>query len=514
MFNNPEFIRNVRSNLRLGKTLTTVAVAAALSLVIAFSVNHIVAVPAIGPRGWGFLLLRVLFWLQALVLAAGGGIACVNAIYKEKDQNTFDFQRVTRLSPLELALGKLFGAPIFMYFLCLCTMPLVIFAAVKGERGFTFVVVAYAVLFIGSITVHAFALLISLLTVRGSHTTAIMLVLVMLWVFSNVFTLTSNYLQLAPLSPFYASELVVQNNISEPVSTGLNRDWNAATSTAVDVFFGRNVQHCPVLIILDAILIAWFLLALARNIKRDPNQYELYSPLQSLGIIAFINLVLLAFVNWHSAPLMDIQGTLLTINGIVVGAIGLAHLRNRDRTRRILRAQTNAAQSWINLSWPAPFLAVAAIGASVLVSVSAGLARDPQTEWNTTFNIFRAIFFSVWIVRDTQFLQWMMLHRGKRPLFRGMLYLTVFYACAWMALSAFGTFRDADRTPFTAFFLPTPIYYLDHGAWSLRPAIWGAAFVAQWLFVGLFIFLQRKAILELARPASAELDPVPVAAIG
>ena len=43
----------------------------------------------------------------ALVLGAGGGIACLNSVFKEKEQNSFDFQRLTRLTPLELALGKL-----------------------------------------------------------------------------------------------------------------------------------------------------------------------------------------------------------------------------------------------------------------------------------------------------------------------------------------------------------------------------------------------------------------------
>lgn len=503
MFNNPEFIRNVRLNLRPGKMFTTAGIAIILTLVIGFSLNHLQGVPPDGPRGWGFYLLKSLFWLQALILAAGGGIACVNAIYREKDQNTFDFQRVTRLSPLELTLGKLFGAPVFMYFLCLCFTPMVVFAAWKGHSDFLSLLIAYALLLVGSLVIHSFALLVSLLTVRGSHTTAIILILVALWTFSNIFMLTGNYLQLASLSPFYASEYVYR-----PVSI-----FGLTSPTMMDTFFKHQVKHFVVFIILDLCLVAWFLLALARNIKRDPNQYDLYSPLQSFGIIAFINFVLLAFVNWQSAPLIDIQGALLTINGIVIGAVGLAQLRNRDRTRRILRAENDASRAWINLSWPAPFMIVASIAASVVISVAAGMAREPLTEWSTGFNIFRAIFFVVWIVRDTQFLQWMSLQRGKRPLFKGMLYLTVFYACSWAVLSGFSAFRDADRTPFTAFLLPTPIYYLDHNTWSLRPAIWGAAFVTQWALVALFIFLQQRTIAELAHPSSTESASVPAVAV-
>jgi len=505
MFNNPEFSRNVRAQLRTGKIVTTIVISGVLSLVVGFAVMHVPA-PAAGPSGWGFILLRGLLWLQALILAAGGGIACVNAIYKEKDQNTFDYQRVTRLSPLELTLGKLFGAPIYMYFLCLCFAPLAIFCAIKGRQTFTYVLAAYAVLFVGSVLVHAFALLISLLTVRGSHTIAIISILVALWLFSNIFAITANYLYLGPLSPFYSSEVAVTP--TDNVALGFVGGPYSFTNLQ-DVFFGRSIPHLPVALVLDALFIVWFLLALSRNIKRDPDQYELYSPLQTFGLIIFINFILLAFVNWR-ADLIDVQAALLTINILVLSSLGLVQLRHRDRTRRILRTQTTTSISWIDLTWPAPFLLVAALTACLMIFVGATFAHNPLIEWSPAFAIFRLLFVIAWLLRDMQFLQWMTLHRGKRPLVMGVLYLTVFYACVWIVLTAFGTFRDADRMPFTAFFLPTPIYYLDHGAWALRPAIWGAAFVAQWIFVVIFIYAQRNTILELAHPATSE--PAPVAA--
>jgi hypothetical protein len=506
MLPNPEFIRNARAQLRPGKVVTTVIITGVLSLVVGFAATHIPA-PAAGPYGWGFMLLRGIFWLQALVLAAGGSIACVNAIYKEKDQNTFDYQRVTRLSPLDLALGKLFGAPIFMYFLCLCATPITIFCLIKSRQSFTFVLAAYAVLLIGAILLHAFSLLISLLTVRGAHTSAIIFILVALWLFSNIFVLTGNYLYLGPLSPFYSSEVATQTAWSAPLpdaasfSAPPGRSSNAPGAT--DQFFGHPLPHLPVLLIVDALFIAWLLLALSRNIKRDPSQYELYSPLQTFGLTIFINFILLAFVNWR-ANLIDVQAALLTINILILSSLGLAQLRNRDRTRRILRAHPGTALSWIDLTWPAPFLFVASLTACLMIFAGAAFAHNPLIEWSSAFAIFRLLFVIAWLLRDMQFLQWMMLRRGKRPLVMGALYLSVFYACVWIVLSAFGTFRDADRMPFTAFFLPTPIYYLDHGAWALRPAIWGSAFIAQWVLVALFIYAQRNAILELAHPAAPE----------
>jgi len=508
MLANAEVLRNVRSQLRPAKMAIAAIIVGLLTLVAAAGLNHL-SIPAAGPSGWGFGLLHLLFWLQALILAGGGGIACVNAIYREKDHNTFDFQRVTRLSPLELTLGKLFGAPAFTYFICLCMLPAVLFAAARGRQNFTIVLAAYVVLLVGAISFHVFALLISLLTVRGSHTAAVIFVLVVLGVISSVPAGIGYFFRLGSLSPFYSAQVAIQRNWSPPafVST-IWEESNLPSASVADVFFGHPVRHLIVMLVIDLVLGAWCLLALARNIKRDPTQYELYSPLQSVGIVAFINLVLLGFVNWK-VNLIDVQATLLTLNGVILGSIGLAQLRNRDRTRRLLRTQESATPSWVDLAWPAPFLFLVAAGASLLVSVAANAAHDTLVEWSTAFNIFRSLFFAAWIVRDTQFLQWMILRRGKRPLAMGVLYLLVFYACAWIVFTSFGVLRNPDQMAFTAFVLPTPIYYLDHAAWSVRPAIWAAAFVAQWVMIVLCIFAQRNSILELARQASPapQTDP-------
>ena len=271
MLANPEFVRNVRSQLRPAKIVTAIIIAAALSLVVGFALTHITA-PAAGRFGWGVGLLHMLFWVQALILAAGGGIACVNAIYKEKEQNTFDYQRLTRLSPLELTLGKLFGAPIFMYFLCACMLPLVVFAAIRGRQSIAFVLAGYVALLVGSLAFHALALLISLLIVRGAHTSAIVFVLVILALFSSIPAGISYFFQLGSLSPFYASHVVTQSSwsVAEPAA---DVELQMPPDLDIDVFFGRTVRHFPVMVVVDALLLAWLLLALCRNIKRDPHQY-------------------------------------------------------------------------------------------------------------------------------------------------------------------------------------------------------------------------------------------------
>jgi hypothetical protein len=154
LLRNPELIRNARMQLRTRKVLAVAAICAVLS----FSVGYFFYSQSAVTRGsngrWAMELLQIVIGAQALILAAGGSIACLTSIYKEKAQKSFDFQRVTRLTPLQLALGKLFGAPALMYFVCLCLMPLSIFAAILAKPRLLFFLAAYAALLVASIRDH------------------------------------------------------------------------------------------------------------------------------------------------------------------------------------------------------------------------------------------------------------------------------------------------------------------------------------------------------------------------
>lgn len=503
LLSNPEFLRNARSQLRPGKMIASAAITALVSISVGYLVaqNH---VPAAGPGGWGHELLRFALTAQALILAAGGGIACLNGIYKEKDQNSFDFQRVTRLTPLQLTLGKLFGAPVLMYFICLCLMPLAVFAAIMGKSRLSFFVAAYVVLVAASAAFHALALLISLLTVRGSHTSAIILALILLWIGSIGGPALSDRIQLGSFGPFEAPGLSAETTWDVQQIPQIIR-WPGGETVIdrgmIDTLFGKRVHHVFVLVPLDLIFVFWFLLGVTRNIKRDPNYYEVYSPGQSLAFAFYLNILIVAFFKWRGASPMKAQAFLLTFNMGLFLCLGMALLRNRERTRRILRAQGGTA-SWFDPLWPAPILLAGTLIAGMLVVIGVSRGRDPSAEWSAGLALFRSVFFTAWLVRDFQFLQWMGLRRGKHPLVTSTLYLTIFYVCALALLSAFGCFRIADREPFAAFFVPTAVYNLGHELWALRPAMWVAAFAAQWVLAGIFVWLQQKEMAELQPAAS------------
>jgi hypothetical protein len=508
LWSNPEFVRNVRSQLRPGRVAATAIICAVISAVIGFSASHQTGQqPATGPYGWGLQILEITFWLQALMLAAGGGIACINSIHREKEQNTFDYQRVTRMTPLELALGKLFGAPVFTYFVLLCLMPLALFGAIMGKRPVLTVIAAYAVLLVASVAVHALALLISLFNVRGTQTAGI-LVLLVLVAGSATGGTRSPLFQVGPFGPFYAAQ-VVQWGDWDPAGAITPRG-RLEGSWAVDVFFGQEVHHVPLLLAIDLLFAGWFLLAVVRNIKRDPSYYEIYSPLQSLGFAMFLNLLFVAFFQWRNGTPMDNESLLLTLNVGVFFGLGLGAIRNRERVRRILRTRQGTAANWLDLTWPAPLIIAGTAAAGLVVVIGVTLGRNPQIEWNTNFALLRALFFVAWITRDLQFLQWMSLRRGKHPLVMGILFLVIFYVCVTIMMASLGIYSKAELAPFSAFFVPSAVYTLDHSAWSLRPAIWAAALVAQWALIAAFIGLQKQTIDELNSLATAPAAaPVP-----
>jgi hypothetical protein len=143
------------------------------------------------------------------------------------------------------------------------------------------------------------------------------------------------------------------------------------------------------------------------------------------------------------------------------------------------------------------------LAAGLLVVLGVAEGRNPQVEWNPNFAVLRSLFFVAWIVRDIQFLQWMTLRRGKHALVTGVLFLVIFYVCVSILMGPLGMYSISDRVPFSAFFVPSAVYLLDHAAWAIRPAIWSAAFLAQWIFIAAFIWLQQRIIAELNSNAQA-----------
>ena len=515
LFTNPEIVRNARIQLRPRRMISAAVLCAAIEVALYYAFFHGGVNVASGSTGYGGGpgLLHVILIIQALVLVIGGGIACLHAIQREKDQNTFDFQRLTRLSPLELTLGKLFGPPLMAVFVFLCFIPAAIVGAVASRSSWTIILAAYVLLILGSIVYDAFALTISLFLRRGAVTWAILFYLLVVVITAD--RSASLYWGLGPVSPFFGIELARESSWTLPVRHGVTLSgWGAGLPSRLqDLFFGVPVHHALVLFVLYVTVLVWFLIAVARNIKRDPANYELYTPVQALGFLCYLNFILFAFFQWqgahkwvadYAAPYSPLraQSDMLAFNITLFFVFGLILLRDRNRTRRRLHS-IEAGPIALESIWPAPYILLGAIlvGAAMIFVIQ--WKRDPSLEWSLTVAIFRVIYFAAWISCDLLFLQWMNLRRGRHPLPLGVLYLIVYYVCAGLVVGAL----HLTQNPFTAIFLPTPLWELNTALWSAKPAEWIVALLAVIAAAIVVVFLQRQQIQELqprSSPSSAD----------
>lgn len=495
---NPELIRNLRAQLRPDRMLAVAVICVVLSLVTGFSESY--RNPD-SPFRWGRELLGLVVWAQAAVLVFGGGLAALAAVSREKELNTFDFQRMTRLTAAELALGKLLGAPALMYFIVFCLLPAAAVGMVIGHAYPAFVLAGYAVLILGAVTVHAFALLLSLLVERGIATVGVVLILLAVW-FWGTFSV-SVALRLGDLSPFVAGQVVGQTSWTVDPAAAQDAVFFPRRSPLTDVLFGWPVHHVAVLVVLYLVFTAWFLLAVVRNIKRDPTVYEMFTPLQALGLAFWINLVFLAFFRWPQFVPFSAHNAFLGLNAMLFFALGLTLLRNRDAVRR-LRARSAGAGSWVAAIWPAPYVA-ASLAAGLVPAAMLQWIRKPDAEWDVGLAAFRAAVIAAWLTRDLLFLQWMNLQRGSRPLRRGMLYLVVFYTCAGVVLTTLRswTFEDPVGLATAAVFLPPMALSLSPASWASGWTLWVGVLAIQVASAGVFAGLQHLKLAEFGPAVEA-----------
>lgn len=483
LFSNPELIRNARAQLRAGRMVGVAGICAAVSLTIGY------AYWSSDAQDWGTTYLLTMLTIQILTLAVGGSMACMQSVSREKELNTFDFQRVTRLTPLELAFGKLFGAPIQTYFIFLCLLPATIFAAVVAGTRPSFFLAALATVLVGSLTYHAFSLMISMLLARGLSVGGALVILYFIGMGSIP---DFGEISIGRVSPFFALDLVRLTSWRESTYEG---------ARLIDSFFGLRIHHFLMLLLVNMAFTVWFLLALSRNLKRDPSTYELFNARQSFGLLLFVNFLFVGFYRWEGKPPLDSQAMLLAINVGLLFVLGLALILNRDQARRQMRRSGEMAPDGLASAWPAPYIL---IGIAVIGLLGSGMyASNPvKGAWNWPLALFRILFLGLWISRDVLYLQWVNLTRIKRPLMMGFVYLLVFYMCSTILLAVFS--RPGNHWLAGAL-LPATVLELNLDAWRGSAPAWVVILLLHAALCGLFIFLQRERLLEIVKVRSQDV---------
>jgi len=513
LFSNPEFIRNCRAQLRPGRVLASLAVVTLLCLTLCYALYSNFE----GKREWAKSLLLTSLSCQLLVLGLGGGLACGLSIYREKEQNTFDFQRVTRMTPMELALGKLFGAPVYTYFLALCLMPAALVGAAVAHARASFFVTAMVILVLGCVVFHALGLLLSLLSPKGG--TGVPGALLLLFLPALLLTgMSENRSGLIDAGPWAGVVFVTEGTWQ--TQTAVDRTGALYTlSPWTDFIFGRPVHHVPVLIFLYATFLAWILLALVRNLKRDPLDFELYSPAQSVGLLCYLNLVTLAFYRareWgpqgYMVPAQRTTAFLLFLgmNLALLFMLGMSLLHNREQSRRRVYERGAGNLDWREATWPGGYVLLAAVAVALIVITRFELAPPLPGTLDKYMAAFQVVFLVVGILRDLYYFQWMKLCRFRYPLVSSVVFLAVFYTCSGVVLS---TLSDVGTHKLMSLVAAVPIPWVVMGmeqpSWTEGGVLWFAVLAAQLGLCAVFVMLHRRKLAEMApstRPAPAQVQ--------
>jgi hypothetical protein len=306
------------------------------------------------------------------------------------------------------------------------------------------------------------------------------------------------------VSPFFAAEILFSQESRNPFAT---------LPPLHDLFLGVSVPHVLVLVVLYVTFSAFCLLAVTRNIKRDPSVYEIYAPWQGLAFVLYLNALVLGFFRWvvpyqlppqyrvQFRPIMAGAAELIFLGMALwlFAIFGFALLRNRERVRRRIRQYGAAASGWWAAIWPSPYLVAGTLATGCAILAMIQYRVEEFGNWNFQVGMLEVAFLAIWLARDFQYLQWMNLRKGRRQLVSGVLYLVVFYVCAGACMAAFGLYKPV-AAPYRAILTPSAAFGLDTDAWTSAQQLWAGALLLLGIETLVFVWLQRRELGKLAAP--------------
>jgi hypothetical protein len=474
--NNPELRRNFRIELSSKRLVTATIITTVFALIVLPSLTQ--NRPASGSPYITLYLMAVL-WSQGITLTLGGAISCWRAVRRERELNTFDYQRITRLSPLELAIGKLFGAPALAYFVTLWLVPpAVVSAAGSGGVAVDFLARSYVLLFTGALVIHAFALMISTTSDKGGMSSGLLLLIL---------------LQLAP---------VITLLFSVSPTTSIQ---NAGRTSALP-FYGIAFPPTFLWATLELGFAAWLMLAVVRNIKLGLEAMQLFSVWEGLGFAAYCNFVWIGFYPWRTASRANSAGTsaLLLLAVAFFYAVGIGVLRSRELVRRGLREVTAALSGSARWLGPIGLVAIAAALTEIVIVILKAQYSRGAPGAIAARSLFPVLYFAAWMARDLFYLQWMKIRPVRSSLSKAFLYLGVFYLSTSIVFRSALSSTNSDAA-FAACLVPFPLLSTwTEAQWDAAGGMWLLALGAQVGAAVVFAYLYWREVAGLeSRPQAA-----------
>ncbi|HAH08211.1 MAG TPA: hypothetical protein DCM05_17080 [Elusimicrobia bacterium] len=107
---------------------------------------------ACSPLGSKDELFKGAILVQALVVLVYGTARAAGAVRAERQEKTWDMQRLTPLSSFEIAFGKCIGAPLFSYFLAILMLPWAIVGVFVSNGAVSFTTLLGSQAFLAALT--------------------------------------------------------------------------------------------------------------------------------------------------------------------------------------------------------------------------------------------------------------------------------------------------------------------------------------------------------------------------
>ena len=506
-WSNPEFTRHRRAELRPVRAVTAAVVVLLLCALVGMACwsyeqnllegtrrgvqtfptdawkTRLASMEAEFARQTWLLFYRWLVGIQGAVLTFWTLFACAQSVSGERDRKTWDFQRTTRMTPLEILIGKLFGEPILVYFAVLCAAPITVIAGLLGGLSFGTVISVFVALAMASVFLGLGGMWLSTLLESRTRGVGLIGALALYGLTLLAFGMFEGGLPgLAAISPL-ASFIDL-----------LGHSPDSALRKFPAVLFGHEVPWLLMNVLLCASFSAWLVLMLARNLKRDYPEIRPLSRWEAVGCAAFLNFLIYALLK--PAPTVDLlngmarQGWFtdaksvalfaVGMNGVFLFLMGLATLTPHERLKvwRRGRASGNSAL-FADDGLPWPWLAISAVVAYALM-IWGLLAWDhalPLEMGTLQAAAIRLLLVLVFVTRDVLFLQWCMLTRLRQPIVKGVLFLCLYYGAAGVAIALAGV--SSEHAARFMMSLLTPAQVVD-------PDVHGMAFPGS-TYAGLFL---------------------------
>jgi hypothetical protein len=500
---NPELLRYVRSELRPARVAVIVLSALAGALLMALFIFQQNGEKDLGPDYWGNVF-GAIFLAASIILVLWSLLNVSQSVVSERTHRTFDFWRTTRLSPLTLALGKLFGAPLSAWLLYGTVFPVLVFTGLLGHLRLSAIVGSYLVVALFNVALSAIALCGSARAQDARRATVFMLLAVI------------------ALLPMMGVRVGGHDHaIGASAWSALNPmqaigAWLQGTLFRVSLF-GMAVPSLLVTGVLSLAIIAWCLVALKRCIKFEPDQISLFAPAQVVGVTASFLLFVYAafrpigaFVTAPNLSPDDLGTAQITLQSLIGSGIAAAitcmyfavntTLLTRDNLRHELRRR---APVDVALRAITPWLATGLVSliASILALVGyRQMFAGVVPQW---FNLL-AMYISVmaYVTRDGMFLQWMVSQKVKAPVLKGSALLVCYYIGVFVVSAVMaGPQHMVQMLRWLVPYVSVPGQMESPASWMIVPLLIPPIATAALLSVGAFRSMRRtsQAATELAR---------------